>query len=74
MDQSFNERLTRAIRRVGKTEAERATKLGYSSRHIDNIERGEGLARILETWEKAGVIHIAGDCPCSTNDHADIAA
>lgn len=69
MTQPFHERLARVIRRIGKTEAERAAQLGYSIRQIDNIERGEGIAKTLARWEQAGVIHITGECPCSR--HAD---
>lgn len=65
MSESFPDRLARAIRRIGKTEAERAQRIGYSVRQVDNWERGEGLAKTLERLETAGVIHITGECPCS---------
>lgn len=74
MKQTFSERLTQAIHRVGKTKAERATKLGYTVRHMDNIEQGKGLARVLEQWEQAGVIHITGSCPCSQPKDEQITA
>lgn len=62
---TFPERLRRAILPLGKTEAERAARLGYTVRQIDNWERGEGLVRALERLESAGVIHINdGSCPC----------
>lgn len=53
-----SERLMRAIKPLGKTEAQRAAALGYTVRQIDNWERGEGLVKVLERLEKAGVIRI----------------
>lgn len=62
---TFPERLRQAILPLGKTEAERAARLGYTVRQIDNWERGEGLARILERLEGAGIIHVNdGTCTC----------
>lgn len=58
---SFNERLMRAIQRLGKTEAERAKKLGYTVRQIDNWEKGEGLAKVLEHLENVGVIAVVDE-------------
>lgn len=63
--QTFPERLALIIRRLGKTEAERAAKLGYTSRQLDNWEKGQGIVRALERLENAGIIHLVDDsCPC----------
>ena len=63
---TFPQRLLRAIRPLGKTEAERAAKLGYTVRQLDNWEKGEGVVNALEKLEKAGVIHLNdGTCPCA---------
>lgn len=62
---TFPERLRQAILPLGKTEAERAARLGYTTRQIDNWERGEGIVKALERLERAGVIHINdGSCTC----------
>jgi transcriptional regulator with XRE-family HTH domain len=62
---TFPERLRQAILPLGKTEAERAARLGYTVRQIDNWERGEGIVKALERLERAGVIHINdGACTC----------
>jgi transcriptional regulator with XRE-family HTH domain len=62
---TFPERLRQAILPLGKTEAERAARLGYTVRQIDNWERGEGIVKTLERLERAGVIHINdGACTC----------
>lgn len=60
-----SQRLMAAIKPLGRTEAERAAALGYTVRQIDNWERGEGLVKVLERLERAGVIHINdGSCTC----------
>ncbi len=64
MSETFQQRLMRAIERIGKTEAERAKKLGYTTRAIDYWAEGKGLVPTLERLENAGVIHITGECTC----------
>lgn len=62
---SFPERLMRAIRPLGKTEAERAARLGYTVRAVDYWAEGKGLAAALEKLEQLGVIHLNdAECPC----------
>ena len=68
--QTFPERLAQTIRRLGKTEAERAAKLGYTSRQLDNWEKGLGIVKALERLESAGIIHLVDDsCPCQKQNH-----
>jgi len=63
--QTFPERLAQIIRRLGKTEAERAAKLGYTTRQLDNWEKGLGIVNTLERLESAGIIHLNdGSCSC----------
>lgn len=54
----FVERLRKALRRAGKTEVERAARIGRTVRAIDEWERGKGVAPLLESLERAGVIRI----------------
>lgn len=51
-------RILKAIEQLGKTEAERAQKLGLTVRAIDNWYAGKGL-RTTEKLIEAGVIQVA---------------
>ncbi len=53
----IKEKLMRAIKPLGRTEAERAKAIGYTVRTLDNWDAGKGL-RTLEKLEAAGVITI----------------
>jgi hypothetical protein len=57
MSDTTKERLMKAIEPLGKTEAERAQKIGFTVRTLDNWAAGKGL-RTLERLEAAGVIRI----------------
>lgn len=62
---SFPERFTQIIRQLGKTEAERADKLGYTTRQLANWRDGHGIVSTLERLERAGIIHLNdGSCSC----------
>lgn len=62
----FTLRLMQAIRRIGRTETERADRLGYTVRALDYWEKGGGLVPILERLEREGVIHVNdGTCACA---------
>lgn len=61
MTKTFEQRLKEAIRRAGKTEAERAARIGRTVRAIDDWEKGKGLAPLLKNMEDAGVIRILDD-------------
>jgi hypothetical protein len=70
----FEQRLKEAIRRAGKTEAERAARIGRTSRAIDDWEKGRGIAPLLKNLEIAGVIRILDDdsigaCPSVTGSN-----
>lgn len=58
MEKTFEQRLTEALRRAGKTETERAARIGRTTRAIDDWEKGRGLAPLLKRLEIAGVIRI----------------
>lgn len=58
MMKPFEQRLKEALRRAGKTEAERAARIGRTPRAIDDWEKGRGLAPLLQSLEAAGVILI----------------
>lgn len=61
----FEQRLSEALRRMGGTEAERAARIGRTVRAIDEWEKGNGIAPLLERLEQLGIIHLADDsCPC----------
>lgn len=51
------DRLMQAIAPLGKTEAERAKRIGFTVRTLDNWAAGKGL-RTLARLEAAGVIRI----------------
>lgn len=51
------ERLMKAIAPLGKTEAERAKRIGFTVRTLDNWAAGKGL-RTLARLEAAGIIRI----------------
>jgi hypothetical protein len=61
------ERILRAIERLGPTEVERARKIGFTVRAIDNWYAGEGL-RTVERLVEAGVLRIVetSEEPAST--------
>lgn len=61
MIKPFEQRLKEAIRRAGKTEAERAARIGRTSRAIDDWEKGKGIAPLLKNLEAAGVIRVLDD-------------
>jgi len=67
MAKTFEQRLKEAIRRAGKTEAERAARIGRSVRAIDDWEKGKGIAPTLKNLEDAGVIRILDDEPISVS-------
>jgi lambda repressor-like predicted transcriptional regulator len=52
------ERFLKAIERLGTTEAERARKLGFTVRTLDNWYAGKGL-KTLERLIDAGVVQVA---------------
>lgn len=58
---TFEERLKKALRRAGKTETERAARIGRTVRAIDEWEKGKGIAPTLKSLEDAGVIRILDD-------------
>jgi transcriptional regulator with XRE-family HTH domain len=69
---TFPERFAQIIRCLGKTEAERAAKIGYTVRQLDNWEKGGRVVTALERLERAGVIHLNdGSCPCSKQPQAE---
>jgi hypothetical protein len=51
------ERILKAIERLGKTEADRAKRIGFTVRSIDNWEAGKGL-RTTERLIEAGILQI----------------
>lgn len=61
MTKPFEQRLKEAIRRAGRTEAERAARIGRTSRAIDDWEKGKGLAPLFKSLEDAGVIRVLDD-------------
>jgi hypothetical protein len=61
MEKTFEQRLKEALRRAGRTETERAAKIGRTTRAIDDWEKGKGLAPLLRNLETAGVIRILDD-------------
>jgi hypothetical protein len=58
MTEPFETRLMRAIERLGRTEAERAARLGYTVRAVDYWAEGKGLAATLKRLEGVGIIRI----------------
>lgn len=58
MNKPFEERFMQAIRRLGKTEAERADRLGYTVRAVDYWAEGKGLAATLKKLEGLGIIRV----------------
>jgi len=58
MSEPFEDRLMRAIKRLGKTEAERAARLQCTVRAVDYWGEGKGLAARLALLEDLGVIRI----------------
>jgi hypothetical protein len=58
MSKPFEERFMQAIRRLGKTEAERAARLGYTVRAVDYWAEGKGLAATLKNLETLGIIRV----------------
>ena len=57
-------RLVAAIKRLGATESQVAKRVGFTVRTIDKWEAGEGLQTTLKLIDH-GILHVAGDCPCS---------
>jgi hypothetical protein len=66
MKEAFEKRLMRAIARLGKTEAERAARLGYTVRAIDYWAEGKGLAATLAKLEELDIIQIVDSQPVDT--------
>lgn len=66
MKEVFEKRLMRAIARLGKTEAERAARLGYTVRAIDYWAEGKGLAATLAKLEELDIIQIVDSQPVDT--------
>jgi hypothetical protein len=63
-DTAARERILQAIKKLGPTEAERARKIGFTVRTIDNWEDGLGL-RVTVRLIEAGILHVADEpCPC----------
>lgn len=58
------QRLIAAIKRLGKTEAEAADRVGFTVRTIDKWEIGEGCDTTVKLID-AGILHVTGDCPCT---------
>lgn len=66
---TLHQRILKAIEPLGRTEDERARKIGFTVRTLDNWAKGDGL-KTLERLEKAGIIHIVGECNCSETERA----
>ncbi len=67
--ETLHQRILKAIEPLGKTEDERARALGFTVRTLDNWAKGDGL-KTLERLEKAGIIHINGECACAPQREA----
>ena len=66
-------RLIAAIKRLGKTEAEAADRAGFTVRTIDKWETGEGCDTTVKLIDN-GILHVAGDCPCSRHSDETVTA
>lgn len=64
---TLHQRILKAIEPLGRTEDERARALGFTVRTLDNWAKGDGL-KTLERLEKAGIIHITGECTCDRKE------